>query len=186
MNNYYMKKLLTYFLHGLLFTVPIAATLFFIYKVFNTIDSILPFNIPGLGLVVIIFAITILGYLSSLYFANPLLVSFEKVIERTPLVKIIYSSVKDLIAAFVGEKKRFNQPVLVITNRNPDVQRVGFITQNDLSELGMGADKVAVYLPFSYGMNGMLVIVARENVVPIDASGTEMMKFVISGGVTEF
>jgi uncharacterized membrane protein len=180
-----LKRILTYFLHGLLFTVPIAATLYIIYKAFNLVDSIIPLNIPGLGLVIIFAAVTVLGYLSSFYFANPLLASFEKVIERTPLVKIIYSSVKDLIAAFVGEKKRFSHPVMVTTNINPQVQRIGFITQNDLTHLGLGTEKVAVYLPFSYGMNGMLVIVEKQYVTPIDASGTEMMKFVISGGVTE-
>jgi uncharacterized membrane protein len=180
-----MRRVFTYFLHGLLFALPIAATLYIIYKSFTTVDNLLPFRIPGLGLVVIFAAITLLGYVGSLYFANPILASFEKVIERTPLVKIIYSSVKDLIAAFVGEKKRFSHPVLVTTSESPLTQRIGFITQNDLSDLGITADKVAVYLPFSYGMNGMLVIVSKESVTPIDASGTEMMKFVISGGVTE-
>jgi uncharacterized membrane protein len=98
---------------------------------------------------------------------------------------VIYSSVKDLIEAFVGEKKRFNQPVLVTVNNNPVVQRIGFITENDLSELGLEKEKMAVYLPFSYGFNGQLLIVDSENVRKLDASGTEMMKFVISGGVTD-
>lgn len=179
------KKLLSYFLHGLLFTLPIAATIYVIFRSFYLIDSLLPFNIPGLGIVVILISVTLLGYLGTFYFANPLLTSFEKVVERTPLVKFIYSSVKDLIAAFVGEKKRFTEPVLVTTSNNPTVQRIGFITQSDLSHLGLDREKVAVYLPFSYGMNGMLLVVSRENVRPIDASGTDMMKFVISGGVTE-
>jgi uncharacterized membrane protein len=90
-----------------------------------------------------------------------------------------------LIEAFVGEKKRFNQPVLVTVNKDANVQRIGFITQNDLTQLGLSGNKMAVYLPFSYGFNGQLVIVPAENVEKIDASGTEMMKFVISGGVTD-
>lgn len=179
------RKLLTYFLHGLVFTLPIGATVYVFYKTFNFFDSLIPLNIPGLGLLIIVGVVTLLGYLSSFYFANPLLASVEKVIERTPLVKLIYSSVKDLIAAFVGEKKRFNHPVLVTTSLNPPVQRLGFVTQNDLTDLGMGTEKVAVYLPFSYGMNGMLLIVPKESITPVDASGTEMMKFIISGGVTE-
>ncbi|HNB12061.1 MAG TPA: DUF502 domain-containing protein, partial [Bacteroidia bacterium] len=109
----------------------------------------------------------------------------ERMLERTPLLKIIYTSVKDLIEAFVGEKKRFNQPVLVTVDKVSGVQRIGFITQKDLSVLGISSNKMAVYLPFSYGFNGQLVIVPAENVEKIDASGTEMMKFVISGGVTE-
>ncbi|MBK7886522.1 MAG: DUF502 domain-containing protein [Bacteroidetes bacterium] len=92
---------------------------------------------------------------------------------------------KDLIEAFVGEKKRFNEPVLVTVNSNPSVQRFGFITENDLSRLGLAKEKLAVYLPFSYGFNGQLVVVDATQVQKLDASGTEMMKFVISGGVTE-
>jgi uncharacterized membrane protein len=126
----------------------------------------------------------LLGYFASFLVANPFFVFLERLLERTPLLKIIYTSVKDLIEAFVGEKKRFNQPVLVKINN--DVQRIGFITHTDLSHLGLGSEKLAVYLPFSYGFNGQLVIVPAKNVEKIDASGTEMMKFVISGGVTDF
>jgi uncharacterized membrane protein len=181
-----MKKLANYFLQGLLFSLPIAATLYVIYRIFIAIDGILPFNnIPGLGIVIIVAGITILGYLSKFYFSNPVSNLLEKGIEKTPLVKLIYSSVKDLISAFVGEKKRFNQPVLVTVNNSPLIQRVGFITQNDLTEMGINKDKIAVYLPFSYGLNGELVIIDKDNIESIDASGTEMMKFVISGGVTE-
>jgi uncharacterized membrane protein len=104
---------------------------------------------------------------------------------KTPLLKIIYSSVKDLIEAFVGEKKRFTQPVLVTMTREPVIQRIGFVTENDLTNLGIPLGKLAVYFPFSYGFNGQLFIVPAENVTPINASGTEMMKFIISGGVTE-
>lgn len=179
-----MKKLISYFLQGLLFTVPIAATFWVVYKLFNYIDSILPFDIPGLGILVIIGIITFFGYLGSFYFANPLFSLVERMIERAPLAKIIYSSVKDLVSAFVGEKKRFTQPVLVTLDQVSGLQRIGFITQNDLSSLGM-KDKMAVYLPYSYSFMGGLFIVPKENVTPIDASGTDMMKFVISGGVTE-
>jgi uncharacterized membrane protein len=116
---------------------------------------------------------------------NPVFAIFEGLIERTPLLKLIYSSVKDLIEAFVGEKKSFTKPVLVTMNNNPPIQRIGFVTEDDLTELGLGKEKMAVYLPFSYGFNGQLVIVESSNVQKLDASGTEMMKFVISGGVTD-
>jgi uncharacterized membrane protein len=185
MNNHYFKKIFSYFLQGLWFIIPIAATIYVLYKAFTFIDSLLPFEFPGLGIIVIVVGVTIVGYLSRFYFANPFLVYMEKLIERTPLVKIIYSSVKDLISAFVGEKKRFSEPVLVTTNLQPLIQRFGFITQSDLSDLGISQGQVAVYLPFSYGMNGMLLVVSKESITPINASGTEMMKFIISGGVTE-
>ncbi len=192
-----MKKLLNYFFQGLLVVIPIAVTIFVIYKIITWIDNLLPFqipvklpgigevSIPGLGILTIVIAVTAFGYLAKFFVANPFFVLLERMLERTPLLKIIYTSVKDLIEAFVGEKKRFNQPVLVTVNKESGVQRIGFITQKDLSVLGISSHKMAVYLPFSYGFNGQLLIVPAENVEKIDASGTEMMKFVISGGVTE-
>ena len=192
-----MKKLVNYFLQGLLFVVPIAVTIYVVIKAVVWLDNLLPvkvpipvpgaesFYLPGLGILLIASIITAAGYIGTRFVRNPVFAIFEGLIERTPLLKLIYSSVKDLIEAFVGEKKRFTQPVLVTMNNNPIVQRIGFITENDLTELGLGKNKMAVYLPFSYGFNGQLVIVESENVEKLDASGTEMMKFVISGGVTD-
>jgi uncharacterized membrane protein len=192
-----MKKLLNYFFQGLLFTVPIAVTLWVLFKAILWIDSLLPFQIPikipgitqieipGLGLLAIFMIVTIIGFFGTRYIRNPFFAYLEKLIERAPMAKLIYTSVKDLISAFVGEKKRFNHPVMVKLEKNSEAWRVGFITNDDLAEVGMGAGQVAVYLPFSYSFMGELIIVPRENVKPINASGTDMMKFIISGGVTE-
>ncbi|MEN9330956.1 MAG: hypothetical protein RLZZ94_46 [Bacteroidota bacterium] len=192
-----MKKLINYFLQGLLFVVPVAVTVYVVIKAVVWLDNLLPvkvpipvpgaesFDLPGLGILLIASIITVAGYIGTRFVRNPVFAIFEGLIERTPLLKLIYSSVKDLIEAFVGEKKRFTQPVLVTMNNNPPIQRIGFVTENDLTELGLGKSKMAVYLPFSYGFNGQLVIVESDNVQKLDASGTEMMKFVISGGVTD-
>ncbi|MBK6445069.1 MAG: DUF502 domain-containing protein [Bacteroidetes bacterium] len=192
-----MKKALNYFLQGLLFVVPITVTLWVLFRTILWVDSLLPFQvpikipgipkleIPGLGLLTIFVVVSLIGFLSVRYIRNPLFSYFERLIVKAPLVKLIYGSVKDLVEAFVGEKRRFNKPVLVRLERVSDINRIGFITQEDLSELGMGKDKVAVYLPFSYSFAGELIVVPRENISPINASGTDMMKFIISGGVTE-
>ena len=192
-----MKRLINYFLQGLLFTVPIIVTFYVLLNAIGWIDNLLPFKIPvkitenteyqvpGLGLLVIFMLVSLAGYLGTRYIRNPFFAYAERLIERAPLAKIIYTSVKDLISAFVGEKKRFKQPVLVRLEKESDIHRIGFITKDDLSELGIEKEKIAVYLPFSYGFNGELVILPRENVRLLDASGTDMMKFVISGGVTE-
>ncbi len=192
-----MKKIANYFFQGLLFAVPAVVTFYVVTQAVIFMDGLLPIKIPihipgfgdadlpGMGILVILGAITTIGYFGTRFVRNPFFVVFEGLIERTPLLKVIYSSVKDLIEAFVGEKKRFNTPVLVTINTNPMVQRIGFVTENDLSELGLGADRMAVYLPFSYGFNGQLVIVETAHVTRLEASGTEMMKFVISGGVTD-
>ncbi len=180
-----MKKLISYFFQGILFTVPIAATIYVIYKLLIMVDGLIPLKIPGLGIVAILILITFFGYLGTLYFAHPFFSFVERLLERAPLAKIIYTSVKDLVSAFVGEKKRFTQPVLVTLNKESGIQQVGFVTQKDLTDLGIAKDKVAVYLPFSYSFMGGLVIVPKENVSPLNSSGTDMMKFIISGGVTE-
>lgn len=194
----YMKKIINYFLQGLLLTVPFVVTFYVIIKGVIWIDGLLPFQVPihlpwsdgnyylpGMGILVIFSVIALVGYFGTRFVANPFFLFVDRILEKTPLLKLIYSSVKDLIEAFVGEKKRFNQPVLVMVNKESSIQRIGFITQNDLTNLGIGKDKMAVYLPFSYGFNGQLFIVPAENIQKIDASGTEMMKFIISGGVTE-
>jgi uncharacterized membrane protein len=192
-----MKKLVNYFLQGLLFIVPVAVTVYVVINAVVWLDNLLPvkvpipvpgaesFNLPGLGILLIASIITVAGYIGTRFVRNPVFAIFEGLIERTPLLKLIYSSVKDLIEAFVGEKKSFTKPVLVTMNNNPPIQRIGFVTEDDLTELGLGKEKMAVYLPFSYGFNGQLVIVESSNVQKLDASGTEMMKFVISGGVTD-
>jgi uncharacterized membrane protein len=192
-----MKRLINYFLQGLLFVVPVTVTIFVVIKAVVWLDNLLPvkvpipvpgaesYDLPGLGILLIASIITVAGYIGTRFVRNPVFSIFEGLIERTPLLKLIYSSVKDLIEAFVGDKKRFTQPVLVTMNNNPPIQRIGFVTENDLTELGLGKNKMAVYLPFSYGFNGQLVIVESDNVHKLDASGTEMMKFVISGGVTD-
>lgn len=192
-----MKKLINFFLQGLLFVVPIFVTLYVVINAIIWMDGLLPiqidipvpgsqgFKLPGLGILVILVTITFVGYIGTRFVRNPMFSMMESFIERTPMLKLIYGSVKDLIEAFVGEKKRFTQPVLVTLNDNPKVHRIGFVTEDDLTEIGLPQQLIAVYLPFSYGFNGQLVIINRENVTRINASGTDMMKFVISGGVTD-
>ena len=192
-----MKKLINYFLQGLLFVVPVFVTFYVMIHAVIWMDGLLPiqvdipipgtqgFSLPGLGILVILVTITFFGYVGTRFVRNPVFSLMESFIERTPMLKLIYSSVKDLIEAFVGEKKRFTQPVLVTMNENPKVHRIGFVTEDDMTKIGLPQQLIAVYLPFSYGFNGQLVIVAKENIIKIDASGTDMMKFVISGGVTD-
>ncbi|PCH93876.1 MAG: hypothetical protein COB85_06315 [Bacteroidetes bacterium] len=183
-----MKKLIGFFLQGLLFIGPIAVSVWVIFKVFDLIDGLLrdllPWEVPGLGLVIILVLISGLGWLGSTIIAKPVFSYFDKLVEKAPLIKIIYSAVKDLLSAFVGSKKSFDQPVLVKLEKDSDVQKLGFITQTDLTELGIGKDKVAVYLPHSYAWSGNQYIVPKENVEPLDVSAAMVMKFIVSGGVT--
>lgn len=178
-----MNKFATYFFRGLLFVVPIALTLYIITIAISWLDNLIPLKIPGLGLLTILAFITIVGYLASTLLAGPLFGLLEDILARVPLVSIIYSSLKDLISAFVGDKKKFNQPVLVTLDPSYSIQKPGFITQEDLSNLGLHG-QVAVYLPHSYNFSGNLFIVPAQYVTPIDAPGAEIMKFIVSGGVS--
>lgn len=179
-----MKKLVGFFLQGLLLTVPITLTGYIIYLLFGALDELLPYHpFPGSGVIILIVAITVIGLLGNTLVARQINNVFQSLLKRLPLLRTIYTAIKDLLSAFVGEKRKFNSPVLVKLSSESNIEKVGFITQDDLSSLGMGAEKVAVYLPHSYAFSGNMFVVEKKNVTPIDASSAEVMKFIVSGGV---
>jgi uncharacterized membrane protein len=189
----YGQWVMNYFFQGLILIAPLSITLYVLIKTFFYVDDLLKdfltqwfgFYTLGLGILFMLGGLTIIGFLGSTIIFKPLLVVFDRLISRAPLVKIIYTSVKDLLSAFVGSKKKFSEPVLIRENKNSDMEKIGFITAHDLSNLGIPEGKVAVYLPYSYNLSGMLVIVPVENVKRLDANSTDVMKFVISAGVTQ-
>ncbi len=183
--NGFFRRIIRYFFSGTIFIVPLIATAYFIYVSFLWLDSRLNLPYPGLGFVIILTAITIFGYFSSIFAFRRLGEWFDHLVSRIPLVKLVYSSIKDLLAAFVGDKKKFDRPVLVTINKENQLHRIGFITQSDLSELGL-KDMVVVYFPQSYAVAGDHFVVPKENVKPLNISGPVAMKFIISGGVSGF
>ena len=189
----YGQWVINYFFQGLILIAPLSITLYVLIKTFFYVDDLLKdfltqwlgFYTLGLGILVMLGGLTVIGFLGSTIIFKPLLVVFDRLISRAPLVKIIYTSVKDLLSAFVGSKNKFSEPVLIRESKNSDMEKIGFITAHDLSNLGIPDGKVAVYLPYSYNVSGMLVIVPVENVKRLDANSTDVMKFVISAGVTQ-
>lgn len=179
----FFKTLIKYLLQGLFYVVPVGVTIYLIVWLVVKIDGIINLDIPGLGLVAILVGVTLIGFLGSHFFVSYLR-PLDRAMEKTPLIKLVYSSMKDLMSAFVGKKKQFKTPVLVKMGEGIDFERVGFITKEDLSELGISADKVAVYFPFSFGINGQVLIVPKKNISTIQASSSDVMKFIVSGGVT--
>jgi uncharacterized membrane protein len=179
------SRALSYFMRGLLYTGPLAITGYIIYNLFIFLDNVIPIDIPGLGLLSLLAFITIVGLVGSTFIARPIENYFSRLLDRAPLIKTIYSAISDLLSAFVGEKKRFNKPVLVRLTRSADIEKLGFITSEDLSELGIEKGRIAVYLPHSYNFSGNLYIVPVENVTLLDANASEVMKFIVSGGVTD-
>jgi len=177
-----MKRLTRYFFNGLIFLVPIVATIYVIYIIFIKIDKIFKFPVPGTGFLITIFLITFLGFIGSNFLTRRLVNLVDIMFSRLPLIKMIYTSVKDLISAFVGEKRAFDKPVAVTLSSESNMRVIGFVTNESLNELGL-ADTVAVYLPQSYNFAGNLIIVPKDHVHPLSADSAAVMKFIVSGGV---
>jgi len=190
-----LGALLNYFLKGVIVVIPIGAAMFLIYWAVSTIDNALnlsdviladkegePIHIPGLGILNVIVVIMIAGVLVTNVVTDPIKKWFNRWINKLPLFKFLYSSIKDLTVAFVGDEKKFNEAVIVEVNEF-GLKKIGFLVQKDLTKLGLPGE-VAVYFPYSYSFAGQVVIIAADKVKPLDRNGSDMMKFVISGGVS--
>lgn len=176
-------KLINYFLKGLLIVLPFAVTISIVKGIVFTIDDYVNVGVPALGFLIVVVSITILGFIGSSLITKPLFGLIDDVLSKIPFVKIIYTSVKDFMEAFVGDKKKFNHPVLV--EMSPGIHKPGFITQEDLSELHLPGLS-AVYFPHSYAFSGNLFLVEKTRIRPFDGNPTDVMKFIVSGGVTHF
>ena len=179
-----MQKLGNYFLKGLLVVAPVGLTVYILLAVFGWLDGIFAIpGIPGLGLLLAALLITGVGFLASSFLVRPFLILGERILHRTPLVSIIYTSLKDLLDAFVGDNQKFNCPVLVCVSESPVAYRMGFVTQDDLRPLNR-PDLVTVYYPHSYNFSGELQLVPPTSVTPLDLASSDIMKFIVSGGVS--
>lgn len=181
------KRLIQYVLNGLLISLPMIMTGYVIYKMFTWLDSLLPIEhrYPGMGILMLLLVLAVLGYLGAKFINDTIKFWFNKFLDRIPLIKTIYKSITDLLGAFVGQKKAFNQPVLVKLSDTNDLEAIGFITDEDLQELGNIKEKVGVYFPMSYSFSGHLLIVPVKNVKPIDKNAVDVMKYIVSGGVVD-
>lgn len=196
-------RILNLFFQGLIILAPIVITTWAVVSLFKFVDGILPNllhvlfpdfvkldalgspeKIPGLGFLIVVLIVLIVGYISSSFIVTKLVEWFDMILEKTPGVKVIYSTVKDLMEAFAGNKRKFNKAVLVSIEAN-DVWRIGFITQTDASRFGL-SEHVSVYVPHSYAFSGVLYFVKKERIKKLDGmSSTDAMKFTISGGVAD-
>jgi len=177
-----MKHLVNYFLKGLLIFVPVALTIFAIVVVFTKLDGLLKIPVPGLGLVITLLFITLVGFLASNFIGKKFFIIIDKLFTKLPVVKLLYSAIKDLTGAFAGEKKSFDRPAIVELTPN-GAKALGFITKDDLDFLSL-SDHVAVYFPQSYNFAGSVLMFPSDRVTPVDIDSSEAMKFVVSGGVS--
>jgi len=198
----FFSRIAQFFFQGVIVLAPIGITVWVIVSLFNWVDNFLPNilnslfpvrfaavngqipKVTGLGFVFVISLLLLVGWLSSLYFMERLVSVFDKVLEKTPGIKIIYSSVKEFLEAFAGNNKKFDKPVLVAIDAE-DIWRIGFITQENCEHLGL-KDHVTVYVPHSYAISGIsfIVPISKTKKLPKQMNAAEAMKYAISGGVT--
>ncbi len=189
-----LNRFFSYFVRGLLFVAPIGFTIFILLGAFDFVDNIIRIRIPtedpnrdlfipGLGFLIVLFGTMFIGFLFSVLLPQTLENLIENTISHLPLVRIFYFAFKDLISAFVGDKRKFTQAAVVQLNQHAQVYKIGFITQSDLSSIGLD-DLVAVYFPHSYAFSGELILVPKNNIKLLDLPSAEVMKLIVSGGVS--
>ena len=179
-----MPRLLDYFFRGLIVLAPAAVTIWVFWLIIRTVDEWLGFGIPGAGIVVAVALITAFGFLTTSVLASWVVGFMDTTFAKLPLARLVYSSTRDLLDAFVGEKRRFDRPVLVSTGVDGVEMAFGFITQDSMTRFGL-EDHVTVYLPFSYTFTGVIRVYPARNIRPLTADSAEVMAFVVSGGVTD-
>lgn len=182
-----LSLLVSYFFRGLIVVTPIIVTVYLFYHTITWLDNLVGVKIPGLGFLISLTGITLIGFFGTGLITKPLFDIFDNLMDKTPGVKFIYSSVKDMLEAFVGDKKKFTEPVLVEMTSS-GIMKIGFVTKTDLSELGSDKnlkDYVGVYFPHSYNFSGNLFIVPKSKLVVLKGKNSDLMKMVVSGGVTE-
>ena len=180
----FSSLVLGFFIKGLLLIAPIFLTFYSIYGFFNWLDAKFYFYFPGAGILTVIISIIAFGFIGSTFIFQPIVRIFEEAIAHIPLVKFIYFSAKDLISAFVGDNKKFSQPVLIKINEQTGISKMGFITQQELDSFGVFG-VISVYCPHSYAFSGEMYVISKDKVQILNISTSEAMKFIVSGGVSK-
>lgn len=186
-----MKRITQYFLQGILLVAPVAIIIYIVYTLFVSIDGmfvdklelLIGFKIPGLGILVSFIVLTLLGFIGQTALVRPIKKGLQKLIEKIPLLNLLYSSLNDFFAAFVGKEKKFNIPVKVLFNKENNLWKMGFVTLETMDVIGNN-ELSAVYFPHSYNFSGELYLVPSDRIYKLEISPAEAMKFVVSGGVT--
>ena len=189
------KKILYYLIKGTLVTVPVAGAIFLIVWVVASVDNALnltshfledehghPLYIPGIGILTVLLILIFVGVIFTTFVTEPIRAWLSRTIDKIPLFNTLYSSIKDFTEAFVGDSRKFSEPVLVVVNET-GLKKIGFLTQRDLNKIGL-PDEVIVYFPYSYSVAGQVVVVKASHVQRLDMSATDAMKLVVSGGVS--
>jgi uncharacterized membrane protein len=186
-----MKKLFTYFIQGLLLVAPLGITAYIVYRIFMFTDGLLStylvehlkITTPGFGILIIFILLVLLGLIGESILARPIKRLINRILNKTPLLKLIYSSINDLFSAFIGKERKFHRPVMVLINKENNLWKMGFVTQDIAIKID-DHEVITVYCPFSYGFSGEIYFVPAANVRLLSIPPAEAMKFIVSGGVS--
>ena len=191
-----MKKIGKLFLQGLIAILPIALTLYLIYWLAATAESVLGQAIrfvfkdyyrPGLG-VLAGFLLTLgVGILLRIWFFRKIFSLGEALLKKIPGIKSIYGSIRDLVGFFDASKQREFDKTVMVSIGNDDTRLMGVLTRENFADLpqGIGEDEtVGVYLPMSYQLGGFTVMVPKSRIQPVDMTVDQAMQFVLTAGVS--
>ncbi len=182
-----IRRLIRYFFRGLLLVAPATLTIYLLALAIGWLNATFDVGIPGAGAGAVIVGLTLLGWVGSSVAVRPLFQQIEKLIYPIPIIGLFYTSTRDLFDALVGDNLKFNRPVLIRVSDNDastaeDGYQIGFVTQDSLAYLNL-PDMAAVYVPSAYQFAGEVLLLPRHRITYLNASSTELMKFVVSGGV---
>ena len=189
-----LSRLRNYFITGILVLIPIGITLYltlFLIKISSKIlpkeinpNSYLPYDIPGLEILISLILITFIGWLSLTFIGQRLVQFFEKILNRIPILRTIYSSVEQLIENFSQDKKNKKSVVLVQYPRQ-GIWAVGFATKENSGKIknAIGQETINVFVPTTPNpTSGFLLMFPIKDVIFVDLTFEEASKFVVSAG----
>lgn len=196
----FRARLRTYFLTGLIVAAPIAITVYITYWFVLFVDetvarllpaklnpsTYLPFTLPGLGLAMALLALTLIGFLTTNYLGRSVLRLWDSAFEQMPVVRSVYSALKQLFEAVFGHGGTSFRQVCLVEYPRTGTWAIAFVTTEQTGEVGrrLGGDMIGLFVPTTPNpTSGYLIYVRREEVRVLDMSVEDAMKLVVSGGV---
>jgi uncharacterized membrane protein len=192
-----MQKIGKLFLQGLIAVLPVAVTIYVLYWLASSAESLLggaiksviseDLYVPGMGVLAGLLVILGAGILLRVWVFRRIFRWGERVLGKIPLIKSLYGSIRDLMGFFDSTKKKDFDKVVMVDLADTGVRLMGLVTREDFSTLpeGIGSDEtVAVYVPMSYQIGGYTVIVRKSKVEPVDMSIEQAMRFTLTAALS--
>jgi uncharacterized membrane protein len=188
-----LKRIRQWFLGGLVVTLPTVITIWVLWKLFTSLDTMLQplverflgFQIPGLGFITVIIIITLAGFLAGNFIGRLFMKSLELVAARLPLGGRIYLAVKQILDVLVSDSTETFRSVVTFEYPRPGIWALGFLSRETPPELlgPDGPETYNVFLPTSPNpTSGYLLIIARSEIHHTNLTVEEALKIILSGG----